>query len=70
MAHSALSALVALASLTLVAGQTTPAPAQTTAAAVPTFPATPLVSKLFPYSQIVRIFEVNFAFSYLCVYDV
>jgi hypothetical protein len=58
MAHSALSALVALASLTLVAGQTTAAPN-----AAPTFPATPLVDQRFPYSAIVRIsFAVNVAF--------
>jgi len=53
MAHSALSALVALASLTLVVGQsTTPAPAGTAAGGLPTFPATPLVSIRYPYSQL------------------
>jgi hypothetical protein len=58
MARSTLSALVALASLTLVAGQSTAAPTQTAAAAtgVPTFPATPLVSELFPYTALVRDF--------------
>jgi len=42
MAHSTLFALVALTSLTYVAGQS---------AAVPTFPQTPLVSLHFPYSS-------------------
>lgn len=56
MARSALSALVALASLTLVAGQTTAAPTQSAANGVPSLPATPLVSELFPYSALVRIF--------------
>jgi hypothetical protein len=60
MARSTLSALVALASLTLVAGQSTAAPtqtaAQTAANGVPTLPATPLVSELFPYTALVRIF--------------
>jgi hypothetical protein len=51
MARSALSALVTLASLTLVAGQSTTAPA---ANGVPTFPATPLVSEIFPYTALVR----------------
>jgi len=51
-ALSALSALVALASLTLVAGQTTPPPAATTAGAVPTFPATPLTDIRYQYSQL------------------
>jgi hypothetical protein len=46
MAHSALSALVALASLTLVAGQTTPAPA------VSTFPATPLTNIRYAYTDL------------------
>ena len=56
MARSALSALVALVSLTLVAGQTTAAPA---AASVSTFPATPLISEIFPYTALVRIFSSN-----------
>jgi hypothetical protein len=63
MARSTLSALVALVSLTLVAGQST-----TTAAAngVPTFPTTPLVSELFPYTALVRIlFPDNQTFSLL-----
>lgn len=54
MARSTLSALVALASLTLVAGQSTAAPTQTAANGVPTFPATPLVSEIFPYTALVR----------------
>ena len=55
MARSTLSALMALASLTLVAGQsTTPAPTQTAAAGIPTFPATPLISEIFPYSAVVH----------------
>jgi hypothetical protein len=49
MARSALSAFVALVSLTLVAGQTTAAPA---AASVSTFPATPLISEIFPYTAL------------------
>jgi hypothetical protein len=57
MARSTLSALVALASFTLVASQSTTAPAQTAANGVPTFPATPLVSELFPYTALVRIFS-------------
>jgi len=52
MARSALSALVALASLTLVAGQSTAAPVQTAANGVPSFPATPLVSEIFPYTAL------------------
>lgn len=60
MAYSALSALVVLASLTLVAGQTTPAPAATTSGALPTFPATPLVSMHFRYDEIVGIFCSQF----------
>jgi hypothetical protein len=52
MAPSTLFALVALATTTYVAGQTTAAPAS---AAVPTFPTTPLVSEHFPYSALVRI---------------
>jgi hypothetical protein len=56
MARSALSAFVALVSLTLVAGQTTAAPA---AASVSTFPATPLISEIFPYTALVRIFSSN-----------
>jgi len=52
MARSTLSALVALASLTLVAGQSTAAPTQSAAAGVPTLPATPLVSELFPYTAL------------------
>ena len=56
MAPSTLFALVALTSLTYVAGQsTTPAPAATTAGAVPTFPATPLADYHYPYNQLVRI---------------
>ena len=52
MAPSTLFALVALATTTYVAGQsTTAAPAANPA--VPTFPATPLASMSFPYSQIV-----------------
>jgi len=47
MAPSTLFALVALATTTYVAGQTTAAPA-----AVPTFPTTPLASLQFPYSAI------------------
>jgi len=50
MAPSTLFALVALATTTYVAGQTTAAPAAP--AAVPTFPTTPLVSLHFPYSQL------------------
>jgi hypothetical protein len=53
MARSALSALVALVSLTLVAGQSTTAAAPN---GVPTFPTTPLVSEIFPYTALVRIF--------------
>lgn len=49
MARSTLSALVALASLTLVAGQTTTAPA---ANSLPSFEPTPLVSKIFPYTAL------------------
>jgi hypothetical protein len=52
MARSALSALVALASLTLVAGQSTAAPTQTAANGVPSLPATPLVSEIFPYTAL------------------
>lgn len=51
MARFALSALVALVSLTLVAGQSTTAAAAT---GVPTFPATPLVSQIYPYTALVR----------------
>jgi len=48
--------------LTLVAGQTTPAPVQTTAAAVPTFPATPLVDQRFPFNAIpYKVFPGQFA---------
>ncbi|KAH9986064.1 hypothetical protein BJV77DRAFT_1071137 [Russula vinacea] len=50
MAHSALSAFVALASLTLVAGQTTPAPAAPNAS--PTFPVTPLSNIPVTYSDL------------------
>ena len=59
MAHSALSAFVALASLTLVAGQTTPAPAAPNAS--PTFPVTPLSNIPVTYSDLVRAFVVNFS---------
>ena len=51
MAHSALSALVALASLTLVAGQTTTAPPNS----LPSFEPTPLISKTFAYTNLVSI---------------
>lgn len=56
MARSTLSAFVALASLSLVAGQSTAAPTQTAANGVPTLPATPLVSEIFAYTALVRIF--------------
>jgi hypothetical protein len=59
MAHSALSAFVALASLTLVAGQTTPAPAAPNTQ--PTFPATPLSDIPVTYSDIVRVFCSDFS---------
>jgi hypothetical protein len=55
MARSALSALVALASLTLVAGQSTAAPTQSAANGVPSLPATPLVSEIYAYTALVRI---------------
>ena len=52
MAYLALSSLVALASLTLVNGQTTTAPAPNPA--VPTFPSVPLTDIRYAYDQLVR----------------
>jgi hypothetical protein len=52
MAYLALSSLVALASLTLVNGQTTTAPAPNPA--VPTFPAVPLTDIRYAFDQLVR----------------
>jgi len=53
----ALSTLVALVSLTLVAGQSMTAPTQTAANGNPMFPATLLVSELFLYTALVHIFS-------------
>jgi hypothetical protein len=55
MARSALSALLAVASLAYVAAQSLTSPATSSATPLPTFPATPLANLQIPYADVVRI---------------